>query len=56
MTYLYKINILKLEKIREYLIKNLKKDFIKLLDFFYLLLVLFIKKKNKNLCFYIDYY
>jgi hypothetical protein len=55
MTYLYKINILKLKKIKEYLIKNLKKDFIKSLNFSYSLLVLFIKKKKKSLYFYINY-
>ena len=50
------MSIPKLEKIKEYLIKNLKKDFIKLLDFLYLLLILFVKKKNRNLYFYINYY
>jgi hypothetical protein len=40
---------------REYLIKNLRKGFIKLFNFTYLLLVLFIKKKDNNLCFYINY-
>ena len=50
------MNISEFEKIKEYLIKNLKKDFIKLLNSLYLLLVLFIKKKNKSLYFYINYY
>ncbi len=54
--YLYKINTQELEKIREYLVENLKKGFIKPLDSLYLLLVLFIKKKDRRLCFYIDYY
>jgi hypothetical protein len=55
MTYLYKISIPELKKIKEYLIKNFKFFFIKLLNSFYLSLILFIKKKNKNLYFYINY-
>ena len=50
------MNIPKFEKIKEYLIKNLKKGFIKLSNSLYLLLILFIKKKNKDLYFYINYY
>ena len=50
------MNIPEFKKIREYLIKNLKKDFIKLSNSLYLLLVLFIKKKNRSLYFYINYY
>ena len=50
------MNILKFKKIKEYLIKNLKKSFIKLLNSLYLLLILFIKKKKKSLYFYINYY
>ena len=49
MAYFYKISSSKFEKIREYLIKNLKKNFIKLFKFLFLLLVLFIKKKNNSL-------
>jgi hypothetical protein len=45
----------KLKKIREYLIENLKKGFIKPLDFLYLLPVLFVKKKDGSLRFYINY-
>jgi hypothetical protein len=56
VAYFYKISSLELGKIREYLIKNLKKDFIKLFDSLFLLLILFIKKKDNSLCFYINYY
>ena len=56
MAHLYKISIPELEKIREYLIKNLRKGFIKPLNSLYLLLVLFMKKKDKSLRFYIDYH
>ena len=35
--------------------KELKKDFIKLFNLTYLLLVLLIKKKDKSLYFYINY-
>ena len=55
IAYLYKISIQELEKIRKYLIKNLKKSFIKLSDALYLSLILLIKKKDKSLYFYIDY-
>jgi hypothetical protein len=41
---------------REYLVENFKKSFIKLSNSLYLSLVLFIKKKDKSLRFYIDYY
>jgi hypothetical protein len=47
---------LELEKIQEYLVKNLKKGFIKPSDSPFSLLVLFIKKKDGSLQFYIDYY
>ena len=47
---------LELGKIREYLIKNLKKGFIKLSDSPFLSLILFVKKKDNNLRFYINYY
>jgi len=40
---------------REYLVENLKKGFIRLSDLAYLLLVLFVKKKDKSLYFYINY-
>jgi hypothetical protein len=41
---------------REYLIKNFKKGFIKLFNAIYLSFILFIKKKDKSLHFYINYY
>jgi len=41
---------------REYLIENLKKSFIKLSNSSFLLLILFIKKKDSSLRFYINYY
>ena len=40
---------------QEYLVENLKKGFIRLSDLAYLLLVLFVKKKDRSLCFYINY-
>jgi hypothetical protein len=40
---------------REYLVENLKKGFIKLSDSPFLSLILFIKKKNSSLRFYINY-
>jgi hypothetical protein len=39
----------KLKKMREYLVENLKKGFIKLSESPFLLLVLFIKKKDGSL-------
>jgi hypothetical protein len=54
--HLYKISILELEKMREYLMENFKKGFIKPLNSLYLSLVLFVKKKDGSLHFYIDYY
>ena len=56
MTYLYKMSSQELEKIREYLVENLKKGFIKTSNSFYLSLVLFVKKKDRSLRFYINYY
>jgi hypothetical protein len=47
---------LELGKMQEYLIKNLKKGFIKLSNSSFLSLILFIKKKDSSLCFYINYY
>jgi hypothetical protein len=46
---------LELGKMREYLIENLKKGFIKLSNSLFSSLVLFIKKKDSSLRFYIDY-
>jgi hypothetical protein len=45
----------KLQKVKEYLIKNLKKDFITLSKALYASPILFIKKKDENLCFYMNY-
>jgi hypothetical protein len=55
MAHLYKMSTLELEKMREYLIENLKKGFIKLLNSLYSSLVLFVKKKDGSLRFCIDY-
>jgi hypothetical protein len=41
---------------REYLVENLKKGFIKPSNAAYSSPVLFIKKKDRSLRFYIDYY
>jgi hypothetical protein len=41
---------------KEYLVKNFKKGFIKPFNAIYSSLVLFIKKKDKSLRFYINYY
>jgi hypothetical protein len=54
--YLYKMSTLELEKMREYLVENLRKGFIKPSDSLYSSLVLFVKKKDGSLRFYINYY
>ena len=54
-SHLYKISTRELTVIKEYLIKNLKKDFIKPLSSFFLLSILFVKKKNGDLKFCINY-
>lgn len=41
---------------RKYLVENLRKNFIKSLDLTYSSPVLFIKKKDRSLYFYINYY
>jgi hypothetical protein len=41
---------------REYLVENLKKGFIKPFNAIYSSFILFIKKKDKSLHFYINYY
>ena len=48
--------VVELELIKEFFMKNLEKGFIKLNIVLYTLLVLFIIKKNRIKCFYIDYY
>jgi hypothetical protein len=45
----------KLQKVKEYLTKNLKKGFITLNKALYALLILFIEKKDEGLRFYINY-
>ncbi len=45
----------KLQKIKEYLIKHLNKEFIFLSFAFYISLILFIEKKDDSLCFCVDY-
>jgi hypothetical protein len=53
--HLYKMSTPELEKMREYLVKNLKKGFIKPSDSSYSSPVLFVKKKDGSLRFCIDY-
>jgi hypothetical protein len=53
--HLYKMSSLELEKMREYLVENLKKGFIKPSNSPFSLLVLFVKKKDGSLRFCIDY-
>ena len=45
----------KLQKIKKYLEKNLKKEFISFSLIFYALSVLFVVKSNKSLRFYVNY-
>ncbi len=45
----------KLQKIKEYLEKNLKKKFITLSKASFALLILFVKKKDDSLLFYVNY-
>jgi hypothetical protein len=53
---LYKINTKELEAMKQYLLKNLNKSFIKTNQVFFIVFVFFVKKPNKSLRFYIDYY
>ena len=53
--HLYKMSTPELEKMREYLVENLKKGFIKPSDSSYSSPVLFVKKKDGSLRFCIDY-
>ena len=52
---LYHMFEYKLQKVKEYFIKHLNKDFISFNSVSYASLILFIKKKNESLCFCIDY-
>ncbi len=52
---LYKMFNYKLQKVKEYLIKHLNKEFIFLSFVLYVSFILFIEKKNNNLHFYINY-
>jgi len=45
----------KLQKIKKYLEKNLKKKFITFSKALFALLILFVKKKDDSLCFYVNY-
>ena len=53
---LYKIITKELKTIKQYLVKNLDKGFIKTSQTLYIALVLFIKKPNRSLQFYINFY
>ncbi len=53
---LYKMTIEELETVKEYLVKNLYKGFIKPSQVPYAAPVLFIKKPNRGLWFYINFY
>ena len=53
--HLYKMSTPELEKMREYLVENLKKGFIKPSDSSYSSPVLFVKKKDRSLRFCINY-
>jgi hypothetical protein len=55
LAHLYRISTLELEKIQKYLVENLRKGFIKPSNSVYLLLVLFVKKKDGSLRFCINY-
>ena len=52
---LYKMFSYKLQKIKEYLIEHLNKEFIFSSFVLYILFILFIEKKDDNLCFCINY-
>jgi hypothetical protein len=55
LAHLYRMSTPELEKIREYLVENLRKGFIKPSDSAYSSPVLFVKKKDGSLRFYINY-
>ncbi len=52
---LYHMFDYKLQKMKNYLIKHLNKDFISSSSASYTLLILFVKKKDDSLCFCVDY-
>jgi len=52
---IYQMSIHKFLKIKKYLKKNLKKDFISSSLTFFAFLVLFVAKSNERLRFYVDY-
>jgi hypothetical protein len=52
---LYKITTTELKTIKEYLINNLNKGFIKASQALYIASVLFVKKPDKSLRFYINF-
>jgi len=54
-SHLYRMSTQELEKMREYLVENLRKGFIKPSDSAYSSPVLFVKKKDGSLRFCIDY-
>ncbi len=54
-SWLYFMSSYKLQKIKEYLEKNLKKKFITLSKASFALLILFVKKKDDSLLFYVNY-
>ncbi len=54
-SHLYHMFDYKLQKMKNYLIKHLNKDFISFNLASYALLILFIEKKNDSLCFCINY-
>ncbi len=54
-SHLYYMSDYKLQKMKNYLIKHLNKDFISSSSALYASLILFIKKKDDSLRFYVDY-
>ncbi len=55
-SWLYLMSSYKLQKIKKYLEKNLKKKFITLSKALFTSSILFIKKKDDSLCFYMNYW
>ncbi len=54
-SHLYHMSDYKLQKMKNYLIKHLNKDFISFSSISYASLILFIEKKNDSLCFCVNY-